>query len=119
MDFENWVEIYPKYFYGEKGYSYNNGKPSNYLGVKVIECSKEKDQVSYGRYCDGELVAIIMISDEKYILSKLLKFRYTATVRSLEGYAYDSFYSESLEELKLKSDLHLLEQGYIIKFPGI
>lgn len=115
-----WQEIFPKYFYGESAYTYNAGKVSNYLGVKVVECSKDKDQLSYGRFYDGTLVAIIMKENDKpKVLNGGIKNKYVATVRSHEGYAYDSFYSNSLEELKLKSDLYLINQGYKISFPGV
>jgi len=120
MDNKGWIDIYPYFFYGQKNYSYNQGKPANYLGVKVVECSESKTQLSYGRYYEGELVAIIMRYKNLLSINQDIdNFIYCATVKSLEGYSYDSFYSNSISDLKLKSDLHLIKQGVKINFPGV
>ena len=111
-----WIEVKSKFFGSIKNFAYHNGRLSNYLEKTIIDNSKSEDQINYCRYIDEELYAII-ICQCRWSIGSYTK--YVSHVRNKEGFEFKCYYSNDIDELKLKIDLYLIEIGFNISFPGV
>lgn len=120
MPINRWKEISTKFFKKAKDYDYNNGKLSNYLQKRIYENSICENQINYCRFINGELYAVIVktthnttsfIQNNNYV--------YLSFIKDKGGFSYRTMYGNSLDDLKLKADLYLIEQKHKITFPGV
>ena len=116
-----WIEIKSKNFESIKHFGYYNGRLSNYLEKTIIDHSISGEEISYCRYINEELFAVIMKREKSFSSSRVTSKweKYVAHIKDKSGFSYRNYYSNNLSDLKLKSDLYLINQGFKINFPGV
>ena len=116
-----WIELKSKFFDSIKHYGYYNGRLSNYLEKTIIDHTTTGEEITYCRYINEELFAVIIKRKRSLSSSGVSSKwrRYVAHIKDKNGFSYKNYYSNDLNDLKLKTDLYLINQGFKISFPGV
>jgi hypothetical protein len=116
-----WLEISTSFFDSIRTFGYTNGRLINNLERIIKENSNNINQINYCKYIDGGLCAVIV---KRNMASGVLRQSsnwqdYTAVIKDYDGFSYHYIYGNDPQELKLKVDLYMIDQGYKIIFPGV